>query len=137
MCSILPLNTILKFNSDIEDFTGINEVWKHYDDEILSNAAGKMSQPIGGLPSTSQNDQNFVFSSNDTDTLSPHQKHTLTLPDDSVMRPQDLNYQMDWTQATNCTEEVWNVTLVPSSLRKNTIYLTVSNTMVLVMKLVY
>ena len=53
--------------------------------------------------------------------------------------PEGYDYQMDWKEEQeyltshenisfdpNCTEKKWNVTLVPSSLRKNPIYLTVS-----------
>ena len=78
-----------------------------------------------------------VHLDNDTEEKLRQYEDTETLPPNNS--PQGFDYQMDWKEEheyftspgnikfdPNCTEEVWNITLVPSSLRKNTIYLTVS-----------
>ena len=78
-----------------------------------------------------------VHLTNDTEEQLRKYEHTLSLPEN--VHTEDLDYQMDWKEEQeyltshenisfdpNCTEKKWNVTLVPSSLRKNPIYLTVS-----------
>ena len=62
----------------MEDFTGMNDVWKHYVDETFNNAEGKLSQSTDDSLSISQNDTHFVNSSNVTENLSHHKEHTLT-----------------------------------------------------------
>ena len=149
-------NTTYEFNyfsDEIEDFPAFNEHgWNYYGD--IPYATNEETTPTENVPMWQTHSQgeepndneiphNWLSLNNDTKHVSRHDKNSL-IPNSSNQdfSLQDLNFHIDWNDKEdyynhqqhngrihpdpNCTEEVWNVTLVPSSLRKNTLYLTVS-----------
>ena len=134
------------FSGEIENFPTINEVWQYYEQSPFDeHAKSRISE--GNSISSSQIHNKFervnlfdgipVHLNNDTEEKLEEYESTLTMAPN--ISPEGHDYQMDWREEQefltphenisfdpNCTEKKWNVTLVPSSLRKNPIYLTVS-----------
>ena len=139
------------FSGELENYPTMNEIWQYYEESPLDEH--DKLKTSGYNSNESKNYENKfeklslfdgipVHLSNDTEEKLKDYEHTLTLPQSNLdnVPPQSIDYQMDWKEEQryltsdgnanfdpNCTEEVWNITLVPSNLRKNTIYLTVSH----------
>ena len=138
---------VIYFSSEMEDFPALKDIWKYYEDDSIDYGTKATATqdysytPLDALrdmdevQNSSQTLPNMIGLNNDSKRVigpSAYAREKVeTLPGQSnqINREGETNFfapQQAFNFDPNCTEQVWNVTLVPSSLRKNTLYLTVS-----------